>query len=178
MKPVSKELSEICYPFIYEDSPVCDFEITADELCSRIGLVLAMDLDEFSRDILTRMQPNVYHLNGSVRGKLAITEAEVEELKADYDSLKQRIDGGFKGFVLPGGYPASSQLHLCRCQAKKTVRALVAIEHAGKKQSAPILFRYANLLANVLYSLASYINHINQVEETEFVSRSYSMPKK
>jgi len=79
MKPVSKELSEICYPFIYEDSPVCDFEITADELCSRIGLVLAMDLDEFSRDILTRMQPNVYHLNGSVRGKLAITEAEVEE---------------------------------------------------------------------------------------------------
>ncbi|UFN72250.1 ATP:cob(I)alamin adenosyltransferase [Vibrio alginolyticus] len=177
MKPVSKELSETCYPFIYEDSPVCDFEITADELCSRIGLVLAMDLDEFSRDILTKMQPNVYHLNGSFRGKLAITEAEVEELKADYELLKQRIDGGFKGFVLPGGHPASSQLHLCRCQAKKTVRALVAIEHAGKKQPAPILFRYANLLANVLYSLASYINHINQVEETEFVSRSYSMPK-
>ncbi len=101
MKPVSKELSEICYPFIYEDSPVCDFEITADELCSRIGLVLAMELDEFSRDVLTRMQPNVYHLNGSVRGKLAITEAEVEELKADYALLKQRIDGGFKGFVLP-----------------------------------------------------------------------------
>ncbi|GAJ76470.1 LOW QUALITY PROTEIN: hypothetical protein JCM18905_2277 [Vibrio sp. JCM 18905] len=178
MKPVSKELSEICYPFIYEDSPVCDFEITADELCSRIGLVLAMDLDEFSRDILTRMQPNVYHLNGSVRGKLAITEAEVEELKADYELLKQRIDGGFKGFVLPGA-PCIQSLHLCRCQAKKTVRALVAIEHAGKKQPAPpILFRYANLLANVLYSLASYINHINQVEETEFVSRSYSMPKK
>ncbi|NMU30242.1 ATP:cob(I)alamin adenosyltransferase, partial [Vibrio parahaemolyticus] len=98
------------YPFIYEDSPVCDFEITADELCSRIGLVLAMELDEFSRDILTRMQPNVYHLNGSVRGKLAITETEVEELKADYALLKQRIDGGFKGFVLPGGHPAASQL--------------------------------------------------------------------
>ena len=65
--------------------------------------------------VLTRMQPNVYHLNGSVRGKLAITEAEVEELKADYELLKQRIDGGFKGFVLPGGHPASSQLHLCRC---------------------------------------------------------------
>ncbi|EPM6962655.1 ATP:cob(I)alamin adenosyltransferase [Vibrio alginolyticus] len=178
MKPVSKELSEICYPFIYEDSPVCDFEITADELCSRIGLVLAMELDEFSRDILTRIHPNVYHLNGSVRGKLAITETEVEELKADYALLKQRIDGGFKGFVLPGGHPAASQLHLCRCQAKKTVRALVAVEHTGKKQPAPILFRYANLLANVLYSLASYINHTHQVKETEFVSRSYAMPKK
>lgn len=119
MRPVSKELSEICYPFIYEDSPVCDFEITADELCSRIGLVLSMELDDFSRDILTRLQPNVYHLNGSVRGKLAITESEVEELKADYEAIKARIDGGFKGFVLPGGHATSSQLHLCRCQAKK-----------------------------------------------------------
>ncbi len=119
MRPVSKELGEICYPFIYEDSPVCDFEITADELCSRIGLVLSMELDDFSRDILTRMQPNVYHVNGSIRGKLAITEAEVDELKADYDAIKARIDGGFKGFVLPGGHPTSSQLHLCRCQAKK-----------------------------------------------------------
>jgi ATP:cob(I)alamin adenosyltransferase len=178
MKPVSKELGEICYPFIYEDSPVCDFEITADELCSRIGLVLSMELDDFSRDILTRMQPNVYHVNGSIRGKLAITEAEVDELKADYDAIKARIDGGFKGFVLPGGHPTSSQLHLCRCQAKKVVRALVAVEHSGKKQPAPILFRYSNLLANVLYSLASYINHIYQVEETEFVSRSYTMPSK
>lgn len=114
MRPVSKELGEICYPFIYEDSPVCDFEITADELCSRIGLVLSMELDDFSRDILTRMQPNVYHVNGSIRGKLAITEAEVDELKADYDAVKARIDGGFKGFVLPGGHPTSSQLHLCR----------------------------------------------------------------
>ncbi|MDW3189271.1 ATP:cob(I)alamin adenosyltransferase, partial [Vibrio sp. Vb0932] len=43
---------------------------------------------------------------------------------------------------------------------------------------APILFRYANLMANVIYSLASYINHVYQVEETEFVSRSYAMPKK
>ncbi|MDW2405536.1 ATP:cob(I)alamin adenosyltransferase, partial [Vibrio sp. 1262-1] len=25
---------------------------------------------------------------------------------------------------------------------------------------------------------ASYINHVYQVEETEFVSRSYAMPKK
>lgn len=53
MRPISKELAEICYPFIYEASPVCDCEIAADELCSRIGLVLTMELDDFSRNILT-----------------------------------------------------------------------------------------------------------------------------
>ncbi|WGV98963.1 ATP:cob(I)alamin adenosyltransferase [Vibrio sp. YMD68] len=178
MKPVSKADGEICYPFIYEDSPVCDFEIIADELCSRIGVVLTYDLDEISRDVLQRVQPNVYHLNGSVRGKLAITDIELTELYRDYEHLRSLLQGGFKGFVLPGGARAASELHLCRCNAKKIVRALVAIEHSGKKQPDPILFRYANLLANVMYTLASYINFITNTQEVEFVSKSYPMPKK
>lgn len=173
MRPVSKKHGEICYPFIYEQSSVCDFEIAADELCSRIGLVLTMDLDDLSRDILRRVQPNVYHLNGSVRGKLAIEESQLEELYQDYNLLREKLDGGFRGFVLPGGHPISAELHLCRTQAKKIVRALVAVEHEGKKSPAAILFRYANLLANVMYTLASYTNLIHQVEEVEFVSRSY-----
>ncbi len=173
MRPVSKAHGEICYPFIYEDSPVCDFEIAADELCSRIGLVLTMDLDPLTRDILARVQPNVYHLNGSVRGKLAIDESQLEELYSDYNLLREKLDGGFKGFVLPGGHPISAELHLCRTQAKKIVRALVAVEHSGKKSPDPILFRYANLLANVMYTLASYTNFLLQVNEVEFVSRSY-----
>lgn len=173
MKPVSKDHGEICYPFIYEESPVCDFEIASDELCSRIGLVLSLELDELSRDILSRLQPNVYHLNGSVRGKLAIEESQLQQLYQDYNCLRDKLDGGFKGFVLPGGHRIASELHLCRTQAKKVVRALVAIEHSGKRSPAPILFRYANLIANVMYALASYTNRVQQVQEVEFVSRSY-----
>ncbi|MCK6264552.1 ATP:cob(I)alamin adenosyltransferase [Vibrio sp. ZSDE26] len=177
MKPVSKADGEICYPFIYEDSPICDFEIITDELCSRIGLVLTLNLDEVSRDVLQRLQPNVYHLNGSVRGKQAITEVEFDELYDDYNHLRTLLDGGFKGFVLPGGDRIASELHVCRTNAKKVVRALVAIEHSGKKSPDPCLFRYANLLANVMYTLASYTNYRLQVKEVEFVSKSYSIPK-
>ncbi|MEZ8104888.1 MULTISPECIES: ATP:cob(I)alamin adenosyltransferase [Vibrio] len=178
MKPVSRDWDEFCYPFIYEESPVCDFEIIADELCSRVGFVLSMELDDYSRDLLSRVQPNIYHLNGSVRGKLAISVNELEELKKDYVQLREKLDGGFKGFVLPGGHPIASQLHLCRCQAKKIVRALVKIEHTSSKSPDPILFKYANLLANTMYALASYTNQITKSPEVEFVSRSYSMPKK
>ena len=173
MKPVSKDHGEICYPFIYEDSPVCDFEIAADELCSRIGLVLTKELDPLCGDILTRVQPNVYHLNGSVRGKLAIEEKELQELYQDYNLLRDKLDGGFRGFVLPGGDAVAAELHLCRTQAKKIVRALVAIEHSGKRSPDVVLFRYANLLANVMYALASYTNRVKHVQEVEFVSRSY-----
>ncbi|MGB1320952.1 MAG: ATP:cob(I)alamin adenosyltransferase [Vibrio gallaecicus] len=178
MKPVSRDWDEFCYPFIYEDSPICDFEILSDELCCRVGLVLTMSLGEKVRDVLERLQPNIYHLNGSVRGKLAITESDLAELKADYHSIRDQLEGGFKGFVLPGGHEVSSELHLARCQAKKVVRALVMIEHSGKKSPAPILFKYSNLIANTLYALASLTNHLHQVEEVEFVSKSYSMPKK
>ncbi|NAX20503.1 ATP:cob(I)alamin adenosyltransferase [Vibrio sp. V39_P1S14PM300] len=177
MKPISKAHGEMCYPFIYEDSPVCDFEIAADELCTRVGKVLSMELDEHSREILTRMQPHIYHLNGSVRGKLAIFEETLKELHRDYEHLCQILEGGFRGFVLPGGHPIAGELHLCRTQAKKVVRALVAVEHSGQKSPAPILFKYANLLANILYALASYTNRIHDVAETEFVSKSYAMPK-
>ncbi|NLS11704.1 ATP:cob(I)alamin adenosyltransferase [Vibrio sp. SM6] len=177
MKPISKAYHEFCYPFIYEDSPVCDFEILADELCSRIGLLLTRELPANVGDILERLQPNVYHLNGSVRGKLAIDDAQFDELLSDYQWLRQELEGGFVGFVLPGGHPVAGELHLCRCNAKKIVRALVAIEHSGKKSPAPILFRYANLLANVMYALASYTNRITKTKEVEFVSRSYTLPK-
>ncbi|MBW3695538.1 ATP:cob(I)alamin adenosyltransferase [Vibrio sp. T187] len=178
MKPVSRDWDEFCYPFIYEDSPICDFEILSDELCCRVGLVLALDVDDKTRDVLTRLQPFIYHLNGSVRGKLAIAQDDLDTLKADYHAIRSLLDGGFKGFVLPGGHEISAQLHLCRCQAKKVVRALVQIEHSAKKTPDPILFKYANLLANTFYALASYTNHLHQVDEVEFVSKSYKMPKK
>jgi hypothetical protein len=101
MKPVSRDWDEFCYPFIYADNPACDFEIAADDLCCRIGLLLTLDIQPLTNDILQRLQPNVYHLNGSVRGKLAIDEYQLSELKADYRKLRDLLDGGFKGFVLP-----------------------------------------------------------------------------
>jgi hypothetical protein len=103
VKPVSRDWDEFCYPFIYEDSPICDFEILSDELCCRVGLVLSLELEPQVREILQRLQPNIYHLNGSVRGKLAITESELVELKQDYHHIRDQLEGGFKGFVLPGG---------------------------------------------------------------------------
>lgn len=179
MKPVGKDIDELCYPFIYEESHRCDYEIITDELCSRIGLVLSKDqIPELVKDVLSRLQPNTYHLNGSVRGKLAITEDELIELKADYERIKKILNGGKKGFVLPGGHPVASELHLCRSLGKKTVRALVAVHQEGRRVPPDdILFRYANLITNVFYALASYTNMVHGVEETPFISKSYPMPE-
>ena len=39
----SGDIRELCYPFIYEDSPLCDYEIITDELCATLA-VLSVNL--------------------------------------------------------------------------------------------------------------------------------------
>jgi len=64
----------VCYPFIYEDSSLCDYEIETDSLCSQIGLAIELlPVESTLRDPLRTLQELVYHQNGSLRGKQAIT---------------------------------------------------------------------------------------------------------
>ena len=37
----SKDIRELCYPFIYEQSVLCDYEIITDELCATLGGVIS-----------------------------------------------------------------------------------------------------------------------------------------
>jgi len=37
----SRDLDELCYPFIHETSWLCDYELLTDELCAQIGAVLS-----------------------------------------------------------------------------------------------------------------------------------------
>ena len=78
LKP-GKNLDELCYPFIYETAYLCDYEVITDELCGHIGAVLADLPDEMAdlRADLEQLQPLAFHLNGSVRGRLAIDETHI-----------------------------------------------------------------------------------------------------
>ena len=71
---MSRNIDEICYPYVYELSLKCDYEILTDSLCRQIGGILAELPDEFAeiREELETLQPLVYHLNGSIRGKCAL----------------------------------------------------------------------------------------------------------
>ena len=69
---LSSNRDEICYPYIYETSRLCDYEILTDDLCRQVGGILALlpkELDSL-RPELEQLQPMLYHLNGSVRGAL------------------------------------------------------------------------------------------------------------
>ena len=176
-KKMKKDIRYICYPFMRETPSTVDFEIRTDSLTTRIGLAasLTKDVPKVYEDLMY-LAPMAYHLNGSVRGKVAITEGDLQFLSDMYDFYVEEVKGRVDIFVLPQGTTAACELHVCRSEAKKSVRALHKV--SLEREVPEILFDYAQLLANVLFAMAVYVNKHHAVEEIQFVSKSYPMRKK
>ncbi|AIY05493.1 hypothetical protein Plano_1528 [Planococcus sp. PAMC 21323] len=175
---MKKDMRYLCYPFMREAASTVDFEIRTDSLTTRIGeaLSLTKDITVVQRD-LQILQPKVYHLNGSVRGKIAIQEDDLNQLSNMYDYYVNCTKDKIGNFVLPQGTHAACVLHVCRSEAKKSVRALHIV--SLERDVPEILFNYTHLLANVLFTMAVYINQYQGIEEIPFVSKSYpTRPKK
>ena len=175
---MKKDMRYLCYPFMRESASTVDFEIRTDSLTTRIGEAISLtgDVPEVQQH-LRYLQPIAYHLNGSVRGKIAITAEDLETLSGLYDFYVAEVKDSIGNFVLPQGTTAACVLHVCRSEAKKSVRALHKV--SLEREVPDILFDYAHLLANVLFVMAVYVNKQHGVEEIPFISKSYpTRPKK
>ncbi len=173
MKP-SKNIDELCYPFIYEQSSVCDFEIITDELCGHIGAAFSL-LPENMQDIakdLDHLQPLAFHVNGSIRGLLAVNESDIEWLQARLNHYRGELVNNIKGFILPRGPLPVPQLHLARSAAKKAIRYMVKIAEEGR-EVPDILPRICNMMCNFFFTLTLVINQRFSFKEVQFVSKSY-----
>lgn len=173
MKP-GKNRNELCYPFIYEISSLCDYEIITDELCGHIGAILSLlseDMADIAHD-LKQLQPLAFHLNGSIRGRLAVGEIDIAWLHECLAHYRAEVGDGINGFVLPRGVAPVPQLHLARSAVKKAIRLMVRIEQEGK--AIPMeLPRMCNLMCNLFFTLTLVINKRRGFEETPFASNSY-----
>ena len=171
----SENLDEVCYPFIHEHGPLCDFEVITDELCGNIGAAISLMPKEFA-DLhadLQILQPLAFHLNGSLRGRLAITEADInwacDRLAVYREETQGRTDGGF---VLPRGEMPVPFLNLARSGAKKAIRQMVRIEEAGG-EIPEVLPRFCNALCNLFFAMILVINQRRDLDEVPFTSKSY-----
>lgn len=168
-----------CYPFMREKSCLVDYEIRTDSLTTRIGTVFPVlegESVQVIRDDLAVIQPMAYHINGSVRGKLAVTEEDLQFLSDRYDFYLQHVSEQFDRFVLPQGVEAAARLHICRSEAKKSFRALHKVSE--EREVPELLFNYLGLLANVFFLMALFVNKVSGHQEIEFVSKSYPMKKR
>lgn len=177
---MKKDIRYSCYPFMREKISLVDFEIRTDSLTTRIGAVLPTLLDDNKAKIVLEdlriIHPMAYHVNGSVRGKLAVTEEDLYWLSTRYDFYVSHVEEKIQQFVLPQGVESAARLHICRSEAKKSYRALHKVSE--EREVPEILFDYLGLLANVFFVMAVYINQQHHHEELPFESKSYPSKKR
>ena len=156
-----------------------DFEIRTDCLTTHVGVALAAvkkESVEVVKEDLLEILPMAYHVNGSVRGKLAVTDEDIAWLSNRYDFYVSHVKDEIQNFVLPQGTEAAAALHLCRSEAKKSYRSLHKVSE--EREVPEILFNYLGLLANIFFVMAVYMNQQAGIAEIPFVSKSYPMKKK
>jgi cob(I)alamin adenosyltransferase len=134
---------------------------TVDELNSHIGVALVGQVPEELREVLTRVQNELFDLGADlsvpfgVSDRLRITEEQIEAIENDCDRFNAALPE-LTSFVLPRGTEAAAKLHVARAVCRRAERdALAAAEELNINQLALV---YLNRLSDLLFILARAAN--------------------
>jgi cob(I)alamin adenosyltransferase len=116
--------------------------------------------------MLARIQNDLFDLGADLcfpdetkdaRGRLSVTNAQVERLEREIDTLNRELQP-LRSFVLPAGSPASSFLHLARTISRRAERLMVALAARKGEAVGASALRYINRLSDFLFVAARYAN--------------------
>ena len=126
---------------------------TVDEANSCIGLLLAADLPDDIRVLLTRVQHQLFDLGGElcIPGHAAIHDADIDALEARLDHYNDALPP-LKDFILPGGGEAAARCHVARTVVRRAERDTVTLSRHDAVR--PQAIRYLNRLSDLLFVLA------------------------
>lgn len=127
-----------------------------DETNCQIGLTLAHPLPEKARDVLTRVQHELFDLGGELAmpEHSAIHAEHIAALETDLDALNFDLPP-LKDFILPGGSVAAAACHLARSVCRRAERRLVTLRNDEPVNEE--LARYLNRLSDLLFVAARVI---------------------
>jgi cob(I)alamin adenosyltransferase len=126
---------------------------TVDEANSAIGLVLASEVADDVRALLTTVQHQLFDLGGElcIPGHAAVHDADVEALEQALDGFNADLPP-LKDFILPGGGEAAARCHVARTVVRRAERETVTL--ARHEAVRPQAIRYLNRLSDLLFVLA------------------------
>ena len=141
---------------------------TLDETNAAIGLARlhTREQDGPLDAMLNRIQNDLFDLGADVcfpdeskdaRGRLTVSAAQVDRLETEIDALNQDLQP-LRSFVLPGGTPAASYLHLARTISRRAERLMVALAERPDEAVGDAALRYINRLSDFLFVASRYAN--------------------
>ncbi len=137
---------------------------TVDELNSIIGMVLAYDLPEATRQSLERIQHHLFDLGGELcmPGYQALDDGYIDWLEETLDGFNQELPM-LKEFILPAGGKATASCHLARTVCRRAERRVVTL--LKQDDSVALSLRYLNRLSDLLFVIARVLaRHENGTE--------------
>ena len=126
---------------------------TVDEANSSIGVVLAAQVPDDIRELLTTVQHQLFDLGGElcIPGHAAISAEDVDALERQRDQYNEVLPP-LKDFILPAGGEAAARCHLARTIVRRAERETVTL--ARHDAVRPEAIRYLNRLSDLLFVLA------------------------
>jgi cob(I)alamin adenosyltransferase len=126
---------------------------TVDELNSAVGIVLAVELPERVREVLTQIQHDLFDLGGElcIPGMAMVHAADIDRLEETLDAFNEDLPA-LKDFILPGGGIAAAHCHLARTICRRAEREVVTLSRHDTIRAEAI--RYLNRLSDLLFVLA------------------------
>ena len=126
---------------------------TVDEANSAIGVLLAVDLPEDVRELLTTIQHQLFDLGGElcIPGHAAIHGADIDALEQHLDRYNDDLPP-LKDFILPAGGEGAARCHLARTIVRRAERETVALARVEDIRAEAV--RYLNRLSDLLFVLS------------------------
>ncbi|MGQ0637919.1 MAG: cob(I)yrinic acid a,c-diamide adenosyltransferase [Nitrososphaerota archaeon] len=142
---------------------------TVDETNSAIGIVLSLNLDKDIRDLLVKIQNDLFVLGADLanpdlkNAPNRITQNMVHFLEEHIDRLEKELSL-ITYFILPGGDPVASQVHLTRAISRRAETNIVSLSE--KEQINKTCQIYINRLSDLLFVIARVINKRKMINDT------------
>lgn len=151
---------------------------TVDELNSNIGLCRDLITDKDIRDLLKEIQDRLFTIGSALacdpekEPKLKIPdlkETDVLFLEDAMDKMDSELPP-LQYFIMPGGHPTVSHLHISRCVCRRAERLVVDLLNTEKDHDS-LVIKYINRLSDYLFVLARYMATKLNVEEVSWKPR-------
>ena len=151
---------------------------TVDELNSFVGLCIDYLLPLKINNVLREVQDRLFTIGSSLacdpqkEARLKIPDLKEEDitlLENEMDAM-DKVLPVMKSFILPGGHPAASSLHIARCVCRRAERCGVRMKEEGD-EIPDLIIKYLNRLSDYLFVLSRYTIHELKAEEIPWKAR-------
>jgi cob(I)alamin adenosyltransferase len=139
---------------------------TLDEVNAVIGIVRLHTAGDASLDpALARIQNDLFDVEadlclsekGPGGARLTVTDAQVAWIEAEIDRLNEGL-APLRSFILPGGTPAASYMHLARTVCRRAERIMVELRDQPGELVTDASLQYVNRLSDFLFVAGRHAN--------------------